>query len=168
MENSISFRKIKENDIEDILEIYNFHITNGLSNFEENPISHQDFKILCNEIVDQNLPFIVCVKNYQIIGFSYLNKFRNKSGYRYSFEDSVYIHNNYIGIGIGSKLLSELINLSKKNKNIKTIIAVIVNSSISSIKIHEKNGFKLIGTLKEIAFKNNRWLDVVYMQNNLY
>ena len=34
----------------------------------------------------------------------------------------------------------------------------------ASIKIHEKNGFKLIGTLKKVGFKKNQWLDSIYMQ----
>lgn len=168
MENLFNFRNFEEKDIKDILEIYNFHIIDGLGNLEEDSISYKDLKILCNEIIKQKLPFIVCEKNLKIIGFSYLNKFRDKSGYRYSFENTVYVHKKYIGLGIGSQLLSELIKISKKDKKIHTIISVITGSSIPSIKIHEKNGFNLIGTIKKAGFKKNQWLDVVYMQKILH
>ena len=168
MKNSFNFRKYKTRDIKDILEIYNFYIINGLSNFEENPLSYKDFDKLCNYILYEKLPFIVCLKNDKVVGFSFLTKFRNKSGYRFAFENSVYIHQNYVGMGVGSQLLSKLIKLSSKNRNIKTIIAVITNNSIASIKIHEKNGFDVIGCIKKVGFKKNQWLDALYMQKSLH
>ena len=70
--------------------------------------------------------------------------------------------------GIGNKLLSKLIVSSKKNKNIKNIVAVIGSiDSKGSLKIHQKNGFKKIGTLKKIGFKNNKWIDSILMQKNI-
>ena len=56
----------------------------------------------------------------------------------------------------------------QKNKKIKNLIAVIGGSSnVASIKIHKKNGFKYIGTLKKVGFKKNKWMDSVYMQKKL-
>lgn len=167
MKQIIKIRKFKVDDIKDILEIYNHHIVTGLSNFEEKPILFKNFKTFCNSIIKEKLPFIIGTKNKKIVGFSYLTNFRNKSGYRFSFENSVYIHQDYTGMGIGNILLSELIKQSKKNNKIKTIVAVIGSSSIASIKIHKKNNFKHIGTLKKIGFKKNKWLDVIYMQKIL-
>ena len=168
MNNNINIRDIEKKDIKEVLEIYNFHIINGLANFEEEPISYENFNIFYQKILELKLPFIVCEKNDKIIGFTYLNKFREKSGYRYSFEDSIYIDNNFIGLGIGNMLLKELINASLNNKNIKTIIAVIGNyNSQPSIRIHKKNGFKIVGTMNKIGFKNNQWLDSIYMQKIL-
>ena len=168
MKNLIRFRALEEKDIKDVLAIYNYHIINGLSNFEEEPHTYENFKNILDEIKRQELPCIVCLKENKLIGFSYLTKFRNKSGYRFSFENSVYIHQDYVGMGMGNKILIELVKLSKKNKNIKTIIAVIGNNSKASIKIHEKNGFNLIGTIKKVGFKKNQWLDAIYMQKILY
>ena len=169
MNNSLIIRNFKLGDTAQVLEIYNFHIKNGLGNFEENLIEFQYFYDFCTKILDSKLPFLICEKNKIIIGFAYLSKFREKSGYRFTFENSIYIDNKYIVKGIGNKLLRELVKISKNNIKIKTIIAVIGgNSSIASIKIHEKNGFKIIGTLKDVGFKKNEWLDSIYMQKILY
>jgi len=150
------------------LEIYNFHIQNGLSNFEEKPLLFDEFRNMCENILKSNLPFIICKKDKYIIGFTYLNKFRNKSGYRFSFENSIYIDEKFTGIGVGAKLLKELLEKSKKNKNIKNIVAVIGGDNpIASIKIHKKNGFKMVGSLKKIGFKKKKWLDTIYMQKIL-
>ena len=168
MDKSFKFRSINKSDIKSILKIYNFHILKGLANFEEKPFSYKMFNELCLNIIKLNLPFIVCEYKKKLVGFAYLNKFRDKSGYRFSFENSIYIDESYLGIGIGNKLLYELIKKSKKNKKIKTIIAVIGGeNSLASIKIHKKNGFKMIGTLKKIGFKKKLWIDSIYMQHNL-
>ena len=51
---------------------------------------------------------------------------------------------------------------------VKNIIAVIGGSdNHKSIKIHKNNGFEMIGTIKNIGFKKNKWIDSVYMQKIL-
>ena len=168
MKNLLLFRTLTTNDIKNVLKIYNFHIKNGLTNFEEKLFSYDDFINFSKYILNCNLPFIVCEKDNKIIGFAYLSKFRKKSGYRYTFENSIYLDNKFIGKGIGSILLNELIKASSNNKDIKTIIAVIGGENVkSSIKIHKKNGFNIVGTLKKVGFKKNQWLDSIYMQKIL-
>ena len=168
MNNSLKFRALETKDVHRILEIYNFHIKNGLSNFDEEPIEYKNFFNLTKKILKSNLPFIVCEEKKTILGFAYLNKFRNKSGYRYTFEDSIYVHNSFIGNGIGYLLLKHLIKVSSKNSKIRNIIAVISGKNTeASIRIHQKNGFYMVGTLKKVGFKKNQWLDSIYMQKIL-
>ena len=168
MNNLLTFRTLEIKDVDRILEIYNFHIKNGLANFEEESIKYTFFLNFTKNILKSNLPFIVCEENKSILGFAYLNKFRNKSGYKYTYEDSVYLDNNYIGKGIGSLLLNHLITKSSQNPQIKNIVAVIGgNKTEASIRIHQKNGFNMIGTLKKVGFKKNQWLDSIYMQKIL-
>ena len=166
---TLQIRKFRLEDINQVLKIYNFHIKNGFGNFQEKILSYEEFFDLCQNILKEDLPFLVSESDKKIIGFTYLYKFRNKSGYRFSFENSIYIDNKFIGMGIGNKLLNELIKNSKQKSKIKTIIAVISgHNSIPSIKIHEKNGFIMIGILKKIGFKNNKWLDSIYMQKIIH
>lgn len=168
MDNTLIFRNFNFDDLYDILNIYNFHIINSLANFEETPIKSQEFLKTCTNIVNSKIPFIVCEKKSKIIGFAFLSNFRKKSGYRFVFEDSIYLDKDRIGEGIGSRLLKELIISASKNKNIKSIIAVIGDSNAdASIKIHEKNGFKMIGKLKNVGFKKKQWIDSIYMQLQL-
>ena len=119
--------------------------------------------------VIQKFEIGVCsTKKNKIVGFSYLSNFRNKSGYRFAFENTIYVHDKHTRQGIGYKLLKELLNVSKNNKNIKLIIAVIGNiDSKGSLTLHEKLGFKKTGVLKKIGFKNNKWIDSIFLQKNL-
>lgn len=163
--NIIKFRTVKKTDIQQVLEIYNFHIKNGLANFEEKTINYESFLNLSKNILKAKLPFIICELEKEIIGFAFLNHFREKSGYRYTYENSIYMDKNYLNKGYGNLLLKRLILDAKKNDKIKSIIAVIGSkNSKGSRRIHEKNGFNTIGTLKKVGYKKKQWLNSIYMQ----
>ena len=168
MNNLIKIEKAIKEDILQILDIYNYYINFGLANFEEEEMSYDEFFELYSSIIKLDLPFLVAKKDNEIIGFVYLNKFRAKSGYKHTFENSIYIDNKYQGMGIGNDLLAELLEASKKNPIIKNIIAVIGSfDSEASIRIHKKNGFQTIGILKKVGFKKDKWIDAIYMQKVL-
>ena len=161
----IKIRKIQKKDLNQALLIYNYFIENSFSNFEEKKLSFKKFNTQYEKITKNKLPFLIAEYNKIVVGIAFLNNYRFKSGYKYSFENSIYVDHNYINKGIGSKLLKRLVSESKKNKNIKNIIAVIGDSSNKiSINIHEKNGFKKIGILRKIGYKKRKWIDSVYMQ----
>ena len=164
----LRIEKISKKYLKSAHKIYNYYISNSFSNFEENQISLKSFKLLYKNIKLNNLPFIVAVENEEVLGIAYVNKFREKSGYRFAFENTIYVHDKHTRQGIGYKLLKELLYVSKNNKNIKLIIAVIGSiDSKGSIKLHEKLGFKKTGVLKKIGFKNNKWIDAIFLQKNL-
>lgn len=164
----IKIIQINEIHLREAHKLYNYYIINSYANFEETEINFKTFYSNYKSIIDNNLPYLVALDNTKVIGIAYLNKFRDKSGYRFAFENTIYIKSEYIKEGIGSKLLEKLINISKKNKNIKKIVAVIGGTdSKGSLKLHQKFGFKKSGVLKEIGFKHNKWIDAIFMQKNI-
>ena len=129
---------LKKN-LKDALKLYNFYIDNSFSNFEEKKISLSDFTKTYKSIIKKKLPYLAAMIDKDLVGIAYLNKFRDKSGYRFAFENTIYVHNNYLKQGIGFKLLKQLVTSSKKNKDVKKIVAVIGSKdSIGSIKVHKK------------------------------
>mgnify|MGYP001242738229 CR=1 FL=1 len=161
-------KNIKQIHIKEALEIYNYYISNSFSNFEEKKLSLKSFKSIYKKNILNKLPFIIAIDNHNLIGLAFINKFREKSGYRFTYEHSIYINPEFVNNGYGSIILKKLIVICKKNKNIRNLIAVIGGSeNIASIKIHKKNGFKYIGTLTKAGYKKNRWIDSVYMQKRI-
>ena len=164
----VIYHQIKKPDISEALKIYNYYIENSYSNFEEKKLTLNKFLLLLRKIKSNRLPFLIAKYNKDIVGLAFVNKFREKSGYRFTFEHSIYINPKYINQGFGTKILKELISLCKKNVKIKNLIAVIGGSyNKSSIKIHKKNGFKYIGTIKKIGYKKNKWIDSIYMHRKI-
>ena len=164
----LTIEKISELHLKDAHKIYNYYIVNSYSNFEEKKLTFNQFYINYKNIINNKLPYLIALRENKVVGLAYLNKFREKSGYRFAFENTIYVHNKHTRQGIGYKLLEELLYISKNNKNIKLIIAVIGSiDSKGSLKLHEKLGFKKIGVLKKIGFKNNKWIDSIFLQKNL-
>tara|TARA_Y100000591_G_scaffold183150_1_gene158110 strand:+ start:238 stop:738 length:501 start_codon:yes stop_codon:yes gene_type:complete len=160
--------KVNDEDLIKVLKIYNFYISNSYSNFEEKRFSKKSFKLLFKKLKAEKMPFIIANENQETVGFAFVNKFREKSGYRFTFEHSIYVNPKFINKGFGSIILKELIKECKKDKRIKNLIAVIGDSkNIASIKIHKNNGFKYIGTLHKVGYKKEKWVDSVYMQKRL-
>ena len=165
---NIILRKARLEDFKQITKIYNYHIINGFGTFEEKSVTINEMRKRYNKCIKLNLPFVVYEINEIIIGFSYLSTFRDRSAYRFTYENSIYVKKNSEKKGIGFKLLSFLIKESKKNPGIKNIISVIGDKkNIASIQIHKKVGFSLVGIFKKVGYKKDKWLDVVLMQKRI-
>ena len=164
----LTIERISEKYLKDVHKIYNYYIINSYSNFEEKKLTFNQFHINYKNIIKNKLPYLIALSEEKVVGLAYLNKFREKSGYRFAFENTIYVHHKYTKQGIGYKLLKELLYVSKNNRNIKLIIAVIGSiDSKGSVKLHEKLGFKKTGVLKKIGFKNNTWIDAIFLQKNI-
>jgi len=164
----LTIEKISEKHLRDALKIYNYYILNSYANFEEKKLTFNQFHNKYKSIIKNKLPYLVALSEKKVVGLAYLNRFREKSGYRFAFENTIYVHDQFTKQGIGYKLLNELLHVSKNYKNIKIIVAVIGSlNSEGSLKLHEKLGFKKKGVLKKIGFKNNKWIDSIFLQKNL-
>ena len=64
---------------------------------------------------------------------------------------------------LGSALLEDQIRRAREIRH-HTILAIIDADQAGSIGLHERFGFSKAAHLKQLGFKFNRWLDVVYMQ----
>ena len=164
----LTIEKISEKYLKDAHKIYNYYIVNSYSNFEEKKLTFEQFHKNYKNIIKNKLPYLVALNEKKVVGLAYLNRFREKSGYRFAFENTIYVHDQHIKQGIGYTLLKELLYVSKSNKNIKLIVAVIGSiDSKGSLKLHKKLGFKKTGVLKKIGFKKNKWIDSIFLQKNL-
>jgi L-amino acid N-acyltransferase len=159
----IKIRSFTFDDVMPLLEIINYYIVNTPNVYDYEARSYEFQKQLLEEKVAKNFPFLVAEIDNQIVGYGTYGDFRYKKGYQYTVEHSVYIHPDFLGKSIGKLLLDALIQIAKKQK-IHTMIAVIDSENPVSIEMHLKKGFKSIGTIKEVAFKFDKWLDTHLLQ----
>jgi len=160
---AISIRQATINDMAKVLEIVNYEILNttAIWDYDVRTLSQQ-IEIF-NEKQYKNFPLIVAEKESKIVGFGTYGTFRQKIGYQFTVEHSVYVHKDFHGKGIGSTLLKELIEIAK-NQKLHTMIGVIDSENHGSIAFHQKLGFETVGNIKQTGYKFNRWLDSVFMQ----
>jgi L-amino acid N-acyltransferase len=98
-----------------------------------------------------------------LLGFGSYGTFRAWPAYKYSVEHSVYVHQAHRGRGLGRNIMQELIAAARQNDK-HVMIGGIDAANAGSIALHEKLGFKLIGTLPQVGFKFGRWLDLSFYQ----
>jgi phosphinothricin acetyltransferase len=109
------------------------------------------------------MPVLVCEINGQAVAYGSYGIFRAWDAYKFSVEHSIYVHKNFQGQGIGKQLLIALIDKAKQD-GYHTMIAGIDADNQKSCEFHKKLGFFEVGRFKEVGYKFDRWLDLVFMQ----
>ncbi|HMS27240.1 MAG TPA: N-acetyltransferase family protein [Burkholderiaceae bacterium] len=154
-------------DLAAITEIYAYHVQNGTGTFEVTPPSVQDMGDRRKDVLNKGLPWLVAIENSRVIGFAYCNWFKPRPAYRFSAEDSIYLHPTASRKGVGRLLLMELMAQAQR-AGVRKLIAVIGDSAnLGSIGVHKSAGFQSVGVLKSCGWKFNQWLDVVLMDKSL-
>lgn len=106
--------------------------------------------------------YLVKVNNI-ITGWAALTPVSGRCVYAGVTEVSVYIHEDYRDKGIGKSLLQKLITETEKN-NIWTFQAGVFPENLSSIKLHEKLGFRRVGYREKIGNMDGVWRDTVLLE----
>jgi phosphinothricin acetyltransferase len=154
-------------DIPAIAEIYGYHVEHGVASFETVPPDEAEMARRRCEVLKRGLPWLVAETEGSVKGYAYATPYRSRAAYRFTLEDSIYIHPAHIGRGIGSALLPQLIARCREF-GARQLIAVIGDTdNPASIRLHARFGFRYVGTLNAVGFKFDRWLDTVLMQRPL-
>lgn len=156
----------KLSDIEGVREIYSHYVKNTVSSLEEIVPYLDQMVDVYSSIIAKNLPYLVAKEGDKVIGYCYVSPYRTRSAYRYTLEDSIYIHPDHLGQGAARALLGQVIEKSKEI-GYKQIVAVVVSESDDSVKFHQAMGFEIKGRLEKIGFKFGKWLDSIIMQREL-
>ncbi len=152
-------------DNESIREIYNFEVLNGVATFDTDPRDASAQKLWFEEH-GSLYPILVWEENHQIIAWASLNRWSPRKAYALTSEVSLYITPAHQGRGIGGKLLPAILSAGKK-KGLHCVLARITEGNQLSIDLHLKNGFEIVGCMKEVGNKFGRLLDVTLLQKLL-
>jgi L-amino acid N-acyltransferase YncA len=164
---TFTLRPATEADMESVQRIYGDHVAHGLASFEEAPPNVDEMLARFRTLKSRSFPYTVAEQEGKICGYAYAGPYRTRSAYRFTIENSVYVDRNCFGQGIGRALLAELIRECEKGPW-RQMIAIIGNSGNSaSIALHQSLGFRMVGTLHEVGFKHDQWVDTVLMQKSL-
>jgi len=118
-------------------------------------------------VLDAGLVYVVAEQDGEIIGFAYTHPYKDRPGYRLTVETTIYVAPSHQRRGIGTALLEALIEGSIKAGKRQMIAIVGDSANHGSIRVHEKAGFHRVGTLIDVGFKFDRFLDIVIMQRSL-
>lgn len=159
-------RNATSEDAEAIAEIYAHHVFNGTASYDVTPPPADHLRAKVEAVTAAGWPFIIFEQAGDVAGYAYATQFRDREGYRFTAEDSIYVRPEQMGHGIGGALLDALIARCT-SQGFRQLIAVIGGGEPGSVAIHAKRGFREVGRLHAVGWKHGRWLDSVYMQLEL-
>ena len=163
----LTLRPCAEADLPAITAIYGHHVLHGTGTFETTPPTEAEMATRRQDVLARGLPYLVAEREGRVLGFAYCQWFKPRPAYRYSAEDSIYLHPDAAGQGIGKQLLAALAHQAQA-VGVRKLIAVIGDSdNRGSIGVHRALGFTKVGTIQSSGWKFGRWLDIVLMDKSL-
>lgn len=154
-------------DLPAIAAIYSHHVRTGTGSFEEEPPSVEIMTQRWRAVTNRNLPWLVAEIEGMVAGYAYARPYHERSAYRFTLEDAVYIAPDAARSGLGRALLSNVLARCASD-GYRQMIAIIGDSAnAGSIGLHESLGFRHVGVLRNVGVKFGRSLDSVLMQREL-
>jgi phosphinothricin acetyltransferase len=161
-----SIRDARVEDLAAIFDIYNHEVRLGTATFDTEPwaVGRDDGWLTGRDRSCH--PVIVAVEGERVIGWASLNPWSPKKAYARTAEGSVYVEPGARGSGVGSALLSALVERARAAE-LGVIVARIAEANESSVRLCERVGFERIGTQRRCGEKFGRILDVELMDLQL-
>jgi len=160
--NRLQIRLASEADLPIINDIYNHYVLNSTCTYQMEPERMED-RAKWFAAHGPKHPVTVAEVDGVVLGWGSLSQFHRRAAYQNTVENSLYIHHEHRRKKLGSALLEDQIRRAREIGH-HMILAIIDADQAGSIGLHERFGFARAAHLKQLGFKFNRWLDVVYMQ----
>ncbi|KAI3596122.1 gnat family n-acetyltransferase [Moniliophthora roreri] len=194
MTSTISLRPARESDCSTLWAIQCHYINNTVSTFLVQPLELEIYLENFQKMRQSGLPYIIACdpsssEPDKPIGSIYVSPFRGtRPGYKHTVEFSLFCAPDSVGQGVGSVLLSRLLEVLKHpeswgeewiskrwigEERVMQIIGVMALDETGKKggwalkEWYERSGFEQVGHLKKVGRKFGRWIDTVYLQLSL-
>jgi L-amino acid N-acyltransferase len=159
----MQIRDAVESDFGQITAIYNDVLTHSTAIYSDRPATREERVAWWQTRLHQGYPVVVALDEDHIAGFATFGDFRAWPGYRYTVEGTVHIHSGSRGQGIGTALLKVIIEKARAiGKHV--MIAGVDSENAASLRFLEQFGFERAGELREVGYKFDRYLSLVFLQ----
>jgi phosphinothricin acetyltransferase len=156
-------------DAERLAHIYNHEILTNTATFEVDTVTSEAMADRVAAVQAAGLPFIVATDVLGIIGYAYAAPFHDRAAYAHTLTASVYVDRGEQGRGVGKLLYEALLRRIAAleippHGPVHSVVALIALPNDASVALHESVGFKHAGTIAQVGWKFERWIDVGYWQ----
>lgn len=159
-------RDATSDDATALVAIYNHFVDHTIVTFEEAPVSATEFARRMQAVIDTRLPYLVAERGGVMVGYACATRWKERSGYRYSVESTVYLAPDQAGHGLGSALYHALF-ARLETWGAHAVMGGIALPNEASVALHEKLGMRKVAHFEAVGFKFGRWIDVGYWQRLL-
>jgi len=163
---TLTIREATSDDAEAIRLIYNHEVENETSTMDLVPRTLETQREWIAARSGAFCAVVAVDSSETVLGFGALSEYKDRSGYRSTVENSVYVHRDVARRGIGKQILLHLLKTATVS-GFHSVIARIEAQSLASRGLHSSCGFELVGIEKQVARKFGKWLDIAVMQKSL-
>ena len=149
-------------DAERVAEIYAPAVNDSHVSFEEMAPDAAEMAARMTKVLERT-PWLVAESDEadRVIGYAYASAHRDRAGYRWSVDVSVYVDGEWQGRGVGRALYGELVE-RVRGQGFVNAYAGICLPNAASVALHESIGMSLVGVYERVGFKFDRWWDVAW------
>ena len=152
-------RSIAKDDVFACLTIYNYEVEHGVATLDLEPRTLEEWHEWYNAHSDEQYPIIVGTIDDVVVGYASLSPYRLKDAFKSTVELSIYIHQNYRGRGVATRLMEHILEMAKADTMIHNVVSVITAGNEESTKLHNRFGFTYCGLTPEVGFKHGKYQD---------
>lgn len=152
-----------------LLDIYNHEVQTSIVTFDLVPRTLAEQEAFISDRSGAHMVLVATegtAPDAAPVGFGALSPYRERPGYSTTVEDSVYVHRDHRGRGVGRVLLEALVDTARAH-GFHAMMARIVAGHEASITLHARAGFEVVGHEREVGRKFGRWHDVLLMERLL-
>lgn len=152
-------------DAQAIAAIYRPAVEEGVASFEEVAPSAAEMAARMAAILER-FPWLVAVEADRVAGYAYAGPHRERPGYRWSVDISVYVDGAFHGRGIGRRLYDVLLPILRRQGMVNAYAGITLPNP-ASVALHRAIGMQPVGVYERVGFKRGAWHDVAHYQLRL-
>ena len=154
-----------EDDLPGIVDILNYTAANSTATFDTRPVSVADRRDWFGQFSAAG-PYrcLVARRDDQVLGYASSQRYRDHEAFRKTVEVSIALDISSRGQGVGTLLYHALFACLTREPSVHVVLAGIALPNDASVALHRKFGFTEVGTFREYAVKNGRYMSSVWMQ----
>ena len=162
----VTIRPATYDDLSDISAIYNHEIANSTATFDLEPptLAYWEARLASPHVGDHLL--VAVDTDEDVVGYAYSWSYRPRPAYNLTRETSIYLDPSVRGRGIGRRLYPALLD-AMAAAGVHTAVALVAVPNPGSVALHKACGFEHVGTMREVGFKFDQWVDVEWYQRML-
>ncbi|MGH3445184.1 MAG: GNAT family N-acetyltransferase [Nocardioidaceae bacterium] len=162
----VTIRPAVENDLADIATIYNHEVANSTATFDLDPpdLDYWHEKLAGNHPGDHLL--VAVDGDDDVVGYAYSWSYRPRPAYNLTRETSIYLDPSVRGQGVARQLYPALLTTMTES-GVHTAVALVALPNPASEALHKACGFEQVGTMREVGYKFDEWIDVAWYQKFL-
>jgi len=155
-------------DLPTVAAILEPYVTGTAVTFDEQAPDVATWRQRLVDLDARGLPFLVAELDGAVVGYAYAAPWRAKAAYRYTVEDTIYLAPSAQGRGVGSLLMTALLEACTR-AGVRQVVAVVADdpAAAGSLPLHRRFGFEVAGVLRDVGVKHGRSVSTTLLQRTL-